>query len=213
MSINRPPLCVLGTDTGIGKTIFSAALVGALKAHYWKPVQSGLEEETDSQVVARLSGMPQSHILPEGWKLNSPLSPHRSAEIDGVEIHCPSLIPPQVEGPMVVEGAGGLMVPLTRQVLLIDQVARWGCPVVLCARTGLGTINHSLLSLEALRQRGLRVIGVAFIGEENEDTMKTIGDFGNVSILGRLPMLSTISKFSLAKAFAKQFRVEDFAMA
>jgi dethiobiotin synthetase len=97
--------------------------------------------------------------------------------------------------------------------LLIDQVARWGCPVVLCARTGLGTINHSLLSLEALRQRGLRVIGVAFIGEENEDTMKTIGDFGNVSILGRLPMLSTISKFSLAKAFAKQFRVEDFAMA
>lgn len=213
MSINRPPLCVLGTDTGIGKTIFSAALVGALKAHYWKPVQSGLEEETDSQVVARLSGMPSSHILPEGWKLQSPLSPHRSAEIDGVEIHCPSLIPPQVEGPMVVEGAGGLMVPLTRQVLLIDQVARWGCPVVLCARTGLGTINHSLLSLEALRQRGLRVVGIAFIGEANDDTMRTIGDFGDVDVLGRLPILSSLSKISVAKAFASNFRVEDFAMA
>lgn len=210
MSVNRPPLCVLGTDTGIGKTIFSAALVGALKAHYWKPVQSGLEEETDSEVVARLSGMPQSNILPEGWRLKSPLSPHRSAEIDGVEIHCPSLVPPQVEGPMVVEGAGGLMVPLTRQVLLIDQVARWGCPVVLCARTGLGTINHSLLSLEALRHRGLKVIGIAFIGEENDDTIKTIGAFGDVPVLGRMPHLSSLSKISLARAFASNFHLEDF---
>ncbi|MCT4655750.1 MAG: dethiobiotin synthase [Cohaesibacter sp.] len=210
MILHHSPLAVLGTDTGIGKTIFSAALVGALGASYWKPVQSGLEEETDSSIVARLSGVPSDNILEEGWRLSAPLSPHRSAELDGVEIHCASLTPPQTQGPLIIEGAGGLMVPLTRQVLLIDQVARWGCPVVLCARTGLGTINHTLLSLEALRHRGVRVIGVAFIGEENDDNMRTIGDFAQVKVLGRLPVLSQLDPQSLKEAFASHFDIADF---
>ncbi len=146
-------IVITGTDTGIGKTVFSAALTGALNAFYWKPIQSGLEEETDTQAVLRLSGIPSAHVLPELYRLNTPASPHLAAEIDGVVIDLAKLVLPVVSGALVVEGAGGLMVPLTRETTYIDQMARWGAPVVLCARTALGTINHTLLSIEALRRR------------------------------------------------------------
>src|ERR1700761_9054612 len=149
-------IVVTGTDTGIGKTVFSAGLTGFLGANYWKPIQSGLDEETDSEIVARLGGFSPARILPERYRLRSPLSPHRSAEIDGVAIDTHSLRVPDVgEHPLVIEGAGGLMVPLDRDTLFIDLFARWQLPVVLCARTALGTINHSLLSIEALRSRDI----------------------------------------------------------
>ncbi len=210
MSASFHPIMVVGTDTGIGKTIFSAGLVGFLQAHYWKPVQSGLEEETDSEIVTRLSGMPAGNILEEGYKLNQPLSPHRSAELDNVSINSGSLVLPRTDGPLIVEGAGGLMVPLTREELLIDLVARWSIPTVLCARTGLGTINHSLLSLEALRKRSVPLLGMAFIGEENDDNIRTISQMGDVKVLGHLPVLSSLSHDVLAQAFAANFNKSDF---
>lgn len=190
-------IIVTGTDTGIGKTIFSAGLTAALGATYWKPVQSGLEEETDTEIVTRLSGRP---ALPEAYRLDMPASPHLSAEAESVEIDTDLEIP-EVEGPLVVEGAGGLMVPLNRQVTYLDVFARWQKPVILCARTQLGTINHTLLSLRALRAEGCLVVGVAFIGEPEPEVEETICQMGLVASLGRLDVMPEVTTAALAKAF------------
>jgi len=200
-----PRFVVSGTDTGIGKTVFAAGLAGALSARYWKPVQSGLEDETDSQTVARLSGLPSGRILPEAYRLTASLSPHLSARLDGIEIDTDKLLPPECEGPLIIEGAGGLLVPLTATTVFADVFAQWRIPVILCARTALGTINHTLLSLEALRRRAIPVCGVAFIGPENADTQATIATIGQVDILGRLPMLDNLTRESLAQAFRENF--------
>ncbi|MCI5095188.1 MAG: dethiobiotin synthase [Rhodobacteraceae bacterium] len=191
-------LIVAGTDTGIGKTVFSAGLVGALNGTYWKPVQSGIEGETDSQIVQRLSGRP---ALPEGYIFDLPASPHLSAEAEGATIDPSTLTLPDCDGPVVIEGAGGLMVPLNRESLYLDLFARWQVPVVLCARTQLGTINHTLMSLQALRQAGCQPVGVAFIGEAEPDVEQTIVDFGQVTRLGRLPALPSLTPDTLRQAF------------
>ena len=205
------PLIITGTDTEIGKTVFAAALAGALGAYYWKPVQAGLEEGGgDGDRVGRLSGLPASHILPEAYRLTTPCSPHLAAEIDGLAIAPERLALPLVDGPLVVEGAGGVMVPLTRSMTYADQFARWNAPVVLVARTMLGTINHSLLSLEALRTRGVAILGVAFVGDPVEDSEATICAMGQVRRLGRLPRLASLTPENLAQAFADNFDIEDF---
>jgi len=200
---------VTGTDTEIGKTIFSAALTGALGASYWKPVQAGTDAEGhgDAETVASLSGRP---VLSSAYRLRAPCSPHRAAEIDGVTIERERLALPQVDGPLVAEGAGGVLVPVTRQMLFADLFAHWGRPVVLVARTALGTINHSLLSIEALRSRGVPILGVAFVGEGVEDSEATIAAIGGVKRLGRLPHLVNLNRDTLAEAFAAHFDVEDF---
>jgi dethiobiotin synthetase len=201
---------VTGTDTGIGKTVFSAGLAGLLDGFYWKPVQSGLDEETDSEVVARLSDLPSGRVLPEVYRLKMPLSPHRSAEIDGVAIEAAKLSLPELPGPLVIEGAGGLMVPLNRQTKFIDVFKEWRLPVVLCARTALGTINHTLLSIEALRARSITLLGIAFIGDEMVDTQKTIAEMGKVRVLGRLPRLDPLTPQALAATMRAAFKASDF---
>lgn len=195
-------LVVTGTDTGIGKTVFSAGLAGALGAHYWKPIQAGVDPEGDKESVAALSGLPASRILPEAYRLATPASPHLAARIDGVEISLDRLALPQVDGPLVVEGAGGLMVPISESLLMIDLFAHWGRPVILCARTGLGTINHSLLSIEALRGRGVQVAGIAFIGDPHAENERIVPLLGDVPVLGRLPLLAPLGPETLARAFA-----------
>ncbi|WP_170372035.1 dethiobiotin synthase [Ruegeria arenilitoris] len=189
---------VTGTDTGVGKTVFSAGLTAALGAQYWKPVQSGLEEETDSQIVARLSGQP---VLPEAYLLNLPASPHLSAEAEGVEIDLDRLTLPQTDRPLVVEGAGGVMVPLTWQAYYLDLFARWQAPVILVARTALGTINHTTLSLMALRGAGCPVVGVAFIGDPEPAVEQTIIQMSQVPHLGRLGRIETLTPDTLLHAF------------
>jgi dethiobiotin synthetase len=203
-------LIVTGTDTGIGKTVFAAALAGALGATYWKPIQCGLEGGGDTERVQALSGLPPNRIHPEAYRLAMAASPHRAAEAEGVEIRLAKLELPEVAGPLVIEGAGGLMVPVNRQTLFIDVFASWRLPVVLVARTALGTINHSLLSIEALNGRNIPILGIAFVGEEIADTERTICEMGNVRRLGRLPPLDTLTPEKLAAAFAAHFRLEDF---
>jgi dethiobiotin synthetase len=206
-------IVVSGTDTGLGKTVFAAMLSAALGAVYWKPVQSGTEDGTDAEIVARLAGVPSDRILPERYVLSQPLSPHRSAELDGVEIDPDALVLPEPRAdarPVVVEGAGGLMVPLTRRTLFIDVFRRWGVPVVLCARTALGTINHTLLSVEALKERGIPLLGIAFIGEAVPDSERTIVEFSGAHRLGRLPWLKELTGDGLRRALAGNFRREDF---
>jgi dethiobiotin synthetase len=204
------PIVVTGTDTGVGKTVFAAALAGALGAVYWKPIQAGLLEETDRQVVLRLSGLPEERVLPEAYRLKTPASPHLAAEIDGITIDPEALVLPRTDGPLVVEGAGGLLVPLTREVAYIDVIGRWRAPVVLCARTTLGTINHTLLSIEALRARGIPLLGIAFIGDENAESERIIVEMGQVRRLGRLPHLAELTRDALRAAFALHFNAVDF---
>jgi dethiobiotin synthetase len=192
---------VTGTDTDVGKTVFAAALAGHLGGWYWKPVQAGLADGTDRERVAALSGLPPERVLPEAWRLTTPCSPHRAAEIDGVEIDPDALALPE-QRPLVVEGAGGALVPVTRDVLFADLFARWGLPAIVVARTSLGTINHSLLTIEALRGRGVPVHGVAFVGEAVEDSETTICEIGRVKRLGRLPWLDPLDAGSLRAAFA-----------
>ena len=202
-------IVVAGTDTDVGKTLFSAALTGALDAFYWKPVQAGLAGETDSQAVARLSGLPASRILPEAYRFSLPASPHLAAKHEGLEIDLKKLDPFSLPTPLVIEPAGGLAVPLTRRTLQIDLMAEWKLPVILCSATRLGTINHSLLSIEALKHRAIPILGVAFIGAENADSERTIALLGGVKRLGRLPWLSHIDAPSLGKAFAENFDVAN----
>ena len=201
---------VTGTDTGIGKTVFSAALAGALGGYYWKPVQAGLDGETDSDVVRRLSGLPPERILPEAYRLKLPASPHIAAARGGIPIERAHLLLPTVAKPLVIEGAGGLLVPLSDDLLQIDQFASWGLPVILCARTELGTINHTLLSLEALAKRATRVHGVVFIGKPDDDVESTITSVGRARRLGRLPILEPLNAVRLAEAFRANFDLRDF---
>lgn len=199
-------LAVTGTDTGIGKTIIAAALAGHLGVPYWKPVQAGLDDGTDRETVAALTGQT---VLPEAYRLTTPCSPHQAAAIDGVTIDPEKLVLP--DGSLVIEGAGGVLVPLSEDLLYADLFARWGLPVVLVARTELGTINHSLLSLEALRSRDVPVAGIAFVGDENAETERVICAIGKVRRLGRLPWLDPLDAASLRAAFAANFDLAAFA--
>jgi dethiobiotin synthetase len=198
---------VTGTDTGIGKTVFAAALTGALKGVYWKPAQAGLDSETDSQTVVRLSGQA---VLPEAYRFRLAASPHKAAAAEGVTIDPAKLVLPQTDTPLIVEGAGGLLVPLTEDTLFIDVFARWNVPLILCARTSLGTINHTLLSLEAIRARAIPLLGIAFLGEENKDSQRIIGKFSGAKILGRLGTVFPLNAENLARAFATGFDLGDF---
>jgi len=200
-------LVVTGTDTGIGKTVLSSAIAQATGAAYWKPIQAGLDEETDSERAAALG----LRILPEGYRLHTPCSPHWAAEIDGITLEDAALELPKGEPKLVVEGAGGVLVPIREDLLFADLFVRWGLPVVLAARTALGAINHTLLSIEALRVRGVPILGVAFVGEAIENTEATIARIGQVKRLGRLPMLPEVTAETLRSAFAANFDVEDFA--
>src|SRR4051812_916086 len=199
-------LVITGTDTDIGKTVFAAALCGATGARYWKPVQAGTEPESDSQTVRRLSG---AEILAEAYRFKLAASPHQAAAAEGITIDTGALVPP--EGPVVIEGAGGLMVPLTRTTLNIDVFARWKLPLILCARTALGTINHTLLSVAAIQAHAIPLRGIAFIGNANAESEGIIIEKSGVRRLGRLPLVSPLDHQTLAAAFAANFVLEDFA--
>jgi dethiobiotin synthetase len=205
-------LIISGTDTDVGKTVFAAALVAATGGRYWKPIQAGLSGETDAVIVRRLAGAAADRIVPEVYRLATAASPHVAAEIDGVEIDLDRLALPDAAGagPLIVEGAGGVLVPLTRKTLQVELFARWDLPVVLVASTRLGTIIHSLLSIEALKRRTVGIRGIAFVGEENADSERTICDFGKVRRLGRLPHLPQLSAGPLLAAFKENFTLGDF---
>lgn len=192
-------LIVTGTDTGVGKTVFAAGLTTALGASYWKPVQSGLTETTDSETVRNLTGAP---VLREAYRLARPASPHLSAEDSGIEIDLARLTLPPVSGPLVVEGAGGVMVPLNRRSFFLDLFVQWRAPVILVARTALGTINHTALSLSALRGAGCTVAGVVFVGDRAPDVEQSVAEMCRVRHLGRLSWIGPLTGPALTVAFA-----------
>ena len=210
------PLIVTGTDTGIGKTVLAAMLTLALDGVYWKPIQCGTESATDTQRVRALTQLGADHFRDERYCLAAPLSPHRAAELENVTIDPARLqLPGDVPTgrTLIIEGAGGVLVPVTRELLQIDLFARWNAPVIVCARTQLGTINHSLLTLEALRRRNIPVLGILFIGDEMQDSEDTIVALGASRRLGRLPHLPSLNAAALHQAFQKHFDPNDFTRA
>jgi dethiobiotin synthetase len=138
-----------------------------------------------------------------------PASPHQAAAAEGIAIDPGRLVPP--DGAVVIEGAGGLMVPLTRTTLFLDVFARWQLPLILCARTRLGTINHTLLSIEAVRARNIPLHGIAFIGDANAESENIIIEIGQVKRLGRLPVIEPLTAARLKTVFAENFAPKDFA--
>jgi len=188
---------VTGTDTDVGKTVVSAWLVARLEACYWKPVQAGNHPETDSAIVRRLTGAPPARILPEAYVLPEPIAPHEAARRAGVAIDMAKLVPPPCDRPLVVEGAGGLMVPLTDTAYVIDLAAELHLPIILVTRSTLGTINHTLLSLEAIRRRGLTLAGVLVNGPETPHNRAAIERYGQVEIIAEIPWLDQMTPAAL----------------
>lgn len=204
-----PAFFVTGTDTGIGKTVVSAMLTKALNATYWKPIQAGLEEETDTEFVKRTTAFAASQIMPERYRLQTPMSPHGAAAIDGVEIALNDFsLPEYSTDHLVVEGAGGLMVPINDEKMIIDLISHLNLPVVLVARSTLGTLNHTFLSLEALRKRDIPILGVVMNGPKHESNYKAIKQYGNINILAEIDTIDPINASSLQAAFTRNFTMK-----
>ena len=197
-------LVVCGTDTDVGKTVVSALLVQGLNAIYWKPVQSGLEAGGDRERIMRLIDLPSDRWIKEAYAFHAAVSPHWAAELEDTRLDPKRLtLPPIGARPLVVETAGGLHVPLTRTWQQIDQLQEWMLPVVLVARSGLGTLNHTLLSLEALRSRKIPVIGLILNGPAHADNPRTLAEIGNVPVLAELPPLHPLNGETLRNAWHK----------
>lgn len=184
---------VTGIGTDVGKTIVSAIVTEALEADYWKPIQAGDILFTDTDKVAALVLNPKTQYHPNSFLLKTPMSPHAAAAIDGVEIKVPSVVTPKTDNQkLVVEGAGGLMVPINDNETILDLIEP-SDKIILVSRHYLGSINHTLLSVEMLKQRGFKQIGILFNGEANETTEDIITKMSGVAILGRIDELPSIS--------------------
>ncbi len=181
-----------GTDTDVGKTIACAWVMLHTPVRYWKPVQAGLDE-TDEATIRALTGAGDERIVPTTYSLPEPLSPHEAAKRAGVQIKMENFRLPDDQEPLIVEGAGGLMVPLNEDNLVVDLIQILGLPVLLVCRTALGTINHSLLSLEALRARKIPVAGVILSGPDVPHNRAAIEDYGKTRVVGHIPHLDPVT--------------------
>jgi len=203
---------VAGTDTGVGKTAVSALLCAALDAIYWKPIQTGSREGTDRGTVMRLAQLPRSRTLPESYIFKAPVSPHLAARMAGARIELRKIKPPEMppRENLIVEGAGGTLVPINHTQLMTDLMRQLGFPVLLVSRTSLGTINHTLLSLAALRAARLEIRGVILVGKPNQENRKAIEHYGEIPVIGFLPLLKKIDRRALLAAYKKHFSHRAF---
>ncbi len=201
-------LFVTGTDTEVGKTILSAMLTAALDAAYWKPLQTGREggnQPTDRETVMRAAGIDASRAPAESHVFDPPVSPHLAARWAGVTIDLAAITRPETDRRLVIEGAGGALVPINDADSMIDLMRRFGAPVVIATRTTLGTINHTLLTVEAVRRAGLTLAGVVMIGSENRDNRAAIEHYGKVAVVGWIPPLPRIDRTALLDVFENHF--------
>ncbi len=196
---------ITGTDTGIGKTMVAAILMAGLKGIYWKPVQSGNEEMSDTRWVMKATGLPQRHFHPETYRLSRPLSPHSAARADGLRIDLDAFQLPGSARHFIVEGAGGIMVPLNEKAMMIDLMKHLGLPVLLVAKSGLGTINHTLLSLEQLKRRGLVVAGIVMNGEPCPENREALAHYGKTPIIAEVKPLARVNAEILTACFQQYF--------
>ena len=193
-------LFVTGIGTNVGKTVISAILTQKLQADYWKPIQAGDLNNTDSMKVSQWVDNTISTIHPEAYRLTQPMSPHAAAERDGVNINLNDIISTETTRNLIIEGAGGLMVPLNKNNLVVDMVSRFQTETVLVSRHYLGSINHTILSIEALRSRNIPITGIIFNGDDNRDTESIIKSVCAVPILGRIPNIDNLNQHSIKDA-------------
>ena len=199
-------LFVTGTDTGVGKTLLSALLVAALDAIYWKPIQTGAVEGTDRGTVMKLAEIPESLTIPESYCFDPPVSPHLAAETAGVTIDLARIQPPaDLAKPIVAEGAGGILVPINDSELMLDLAGHLGFPIVIAARSALGTINHTLLTVRALRCAKMPIKGIAMIGHRNRDNERAVERYGGIGVIGWVPWLDTMNRETLLTVFHRNF--------
>lgn len=196
---------VAGIDTDAGKSFVAALLTLGLDAQYWKPVQAGTTPHTDTEWVQQATGLPKDRFLPEAYRLQMPASPHAAAAAEGVTIQNENLSPPPHDRTLIIEGAGGLMVPLRDNYLFADWLAKWRIPTVLVVRTYLGSINHSLLSLEAMERRGIPLLGIVFNDGGRPESESVIAQAAGGRVLGRIPHFDEVNPQILKSAFDSHF--------
>ncbi len=203
---------ITGTDTGVGKTTVSALLCAALDAIYWKPVQTGTREGTDRSTVLSLTQLSRSRAIPETYRFSPPVSPHLAAKRAGIRIDLRKIRLPQItpHENLIVEGAGGALVPINSTELMTDLMSHLGLPVLLVARTTLGTINHTLLSIAALRAAHLDLRGVILSGKPNRENRRAIQHYGKIEVLGAVPPLKKMNRAIFRELFRRHFRGQAF---
>jgi dethiobiotin synthase len=203
-------LFITATDTGVGKTLLSALLVAALNRCYWKPIQTGASEGTDRRSVIRWAGIEPEQAMPETYVFAPPVSPHLAARQAGTIIDLRRISRPASPSPLIIEGAGGILVPVSDDAFMIDVMRKLDTPIVLTARTALGTINHTLLSIAAIRAANLQLRGVVMSGKENQENRRAVERYGNVPVIGVIPWLDTIDRTTLVTVFCECFDAAAF---
>lgn len=207
----KESLFVTGTDTNVGKTVLSALLVAALDAIYWKPIQTGASEGTDRQTVIKLAEIPEVQTLPESYCFHPPVSPHLAAEASGVSIDLARIQTPADLGrPIIAEGAGGILVPINDSQLILHLARHLGFPILIAARSALGTINHTLLTVRTLRCAKMPMKGIVMIGGRNKDNERSVEHFGGVPVVGTIPWLETMEREILLNVFRSSFDQKYF---
>jgi dethiobiotin synthase len=201
-------LFVTGTDTNVGKTLLSALLIAALNRKYWKPIQTGSYEGTDRETVMKLAGLSIEQTYPESYIFGPPVSPHLAAREEGVTIDLDQIHRPLSEDPIIIEGAGGVFVPINDHAFMLDLMRQLAAPIILATRTTLGTINHTLLSVFAIREAKLPLRGVVMIGKENVENRLAIERYGNVPVIGSIPWLERIDRAALLTIFEQRFAAD-----
>ncbi len=215
--MRRYGLFVTGTDTNIGKTVVCAALIHRYRSNtpicYWKPVQTGIELENDTETVRELAECSKSEIFDKGFRLPFPLSPHLSAQLAGTKIRISTLVNLMIlrykATRWVVEGAGGVMVPINEKQMMIDLMVSFDLPVLVVARASLGTINHTLLTLSVLRDRGLKPVAIAMIGEKNSDNRAAIEQYGKIPVVTEMPHFATLTPVALREWSQSNFDLDN----
>jgi len=198
--MNNKPLFVTGIGTGVGKTIASAVLVEKLKADYWKPIQSGELDNSDTLMIKSLISNSKTTFFEEAYRLTQPFSPHKSAAIDGITIDPQHIILPVTNNILIIEGAGGLMVPLNTSFLMLDLIRQLGAEVILVSQNYLGSINHTLLSAYALKKENIPVKGILFNGAEDIYSKEFILENTGLILLGHIPEYAPVDKRAIIDA-------------
>jgi len=188
------PLFITGIGTDVGKTFVSAVLVEKFKCDYWKPIQSGDLDQSDTIKVKRLVSNSKSAFHPEAYRLTQPFSPHKSADLDGIEIDFDNIYLPETDNQLLIEGAGGLMVPLNQQYFVIDLIKKLNAEAILVVKNYLGSINHTLLSLELLKYRKIPLKGIIFNGDSDPYSESLIINYSQATVLGHIPFVSDVDK-------------------
>lgn len=195
---------ITGTGTDVGKTVVSGILLSGLEAKYWKPIQSG--EPTDTNFLKEITELPPETFFKERHKFSQPVSPHLASSLSGVQIKLNDFeLPEHQDSHLIVEGAGGLLVPINERELMIDLIERLQLPVIIVALSGLGTINHTLLSVSALNARNIPILGIVMNGEANQSNRDAIENFGKVPVIAQCERLPELNKTGLTKAFREYF--------